>query len=136
METFDIDKFIADNGIQVSRETVSGGIRKIVLEECPFDSSHKAPDSAIFVMQNGAIAFKCFHNSCSDKRWRDVRQLFDPTCYERKIEQNRTYQLPPRTERETETVRDETPHFLRMQDIEIIDRSKAMLNADCQRIAV
>ena len=124
VETFDIDKFIADNGIQVSRETVSGGIRKIVLEECPFDPSHKAPDSAIFVMQNGAIAFKCFHNSCSDKRWRDVRQLFDPTCYERNQEQNRTYQLPPRPERRPETAQDETPHFLRMQDIEIIDRSK------------
>lgn len=124
VETFDIDKFIADNGIHVSRETVSGGIRKIVLEECPFDHSHKSPDSAIFVMQNGAIAFKCFHNSCSDKRWRDVRQLFDPTCYERKQEQNRTYQLPPRPEKKPETAQDETPHFLRMQDIEIIDRSK------------
>ncbi len=124
VETFDIDKFIADNGIRVKYETNSGGVRKIVLEECPFDQSHKAPDSAIFVMQNGAIAFKCFHNSCSDKRWSDLRQKFDPTCYERKQEQNRTYQLPPRPERKTETVKDETPHFLRMQDIEIIDRSK------------
>lgn len=124
VETFDIDKFIADNGIRVKYETNSGGVRKIVLEECPFDPSHKAPDSAIFVMQNGAIAFKCFHNSCSDKRWRDVRQLFDPTCYERNQEQNRTYQLPPRPERRPETAQDETPHFLRMQDIEIIDRSK------------
>ena len=124
VETFDIDKFIADNGIRVKYETNSGGVRKIVLEECPFDSSHKAPDSAIFVMQNGAIAFKCFHNSCSDKRWSDLRQMYDPTCYERKQEQNRTYQLPPRPERKTETAQDETPHFLRMQDIEIIDRSK------------
>ena len=124
VETFDIDKFIADNGIRVKYETNSGGVRKIVLEECPFDPSHKAPDSAIFVMQNGAIAFKCFHNSCSDKRWSDLRQMYDPTCYERKQEQNRTYQLPPRPERKPETVQDETPHFLRMQDIEIIDRSK------------
>lgn len=124
VENFDIDKFIADNGIRVKYETNSGGVRKIVLEECPFDPSHKAPDSAIFVMQNGAIAFKCFHNSCSDKRWSDLRQMYDPTCYERKQEQNRTYQLPPRPERKTEAAQDETPHFLRMQDIEIIDRSK------------
>lgn len=124
VEVFDIDKFIADNGIRVKYETNSGGVRKIVLEECPFDPSHKAPDSAIFVMQNGAIAFKCFHNSCSDKRWSDLRQMYDPTCYERKQEQNRTYQLPHRPEKKTETVQDETPHFLRMQDIKIIDRSK------------
>lgn len=128
IETFDIDKFISDNGIAVSRETTSGGIRKIVLEECPFDPSHKAPDSAIFVMQNGAIAFKCFHNSCADKRWSDVRQLFDPDCYERRKEQNRTYQLPlKKTEmpvKEENGDKEEKPHFLRMQDIEVIDRSK------------
>lgn len=128
IETFDIDKFIADNGIAVSRETTSGGIRKIVLEECPFDSSHKSPDSAIFVMQNGAIAFKCFHNSCADKRWSDVRQLFDPNCYERRKEQNRTYQLPTKKigtpVKEENGEKEEKPHFLRMQDIEIIDRSK------------
>ena len=128
IETFDIDKFISDNGIAVSRETTSGGVRKIVLEECPFDSSHKSPDSAIFVMPNGAIAFKCFHNSCADKRWSDVRQLFDPNCYERRKEQNRTYQLPPKKietpVKEESGEKEEKPHFLRMQDIEIIDRSK------------
>lgn len=124
IEAFDIDDFIAKHGIRVKYETKSGDVRKLVLEECPFDHNHKAPDSAIFVMNSGAIAFKCFHNSCSDKRWRDVRQLFDPTCYERNQEQNRTYQLPPRPERRPETAQDETPHFLRMQDIEIIDRSK------------
>ncbi len=126
IETFDIDKFIADNGIAVRNESTSGGVRKIVLEECPFDSSHKAPDSAIFVMQNGAIAFKCFHNSCADKRWSDVRQLYDPDCYRRKEEQNRTFVLPPQpTKKEPEKkAQEEKPHFLRMQDIEIIDRSK------------
>lgn len=127
IETFSIDKFIADNGIKVSHETTSNGIRKIVLEECPFDPSHKSPDSAIFVMQSGAIAFKCFHNSCADKKWSDLRKLYDPTCYERRKEENRTFVLPKREKPFTPKVDDgakEKPHFLRMQDIEIIDRSK------------
>lgn len=127
IETFSIDKFIADNGIRVNHETTSNGIRKIVLEECPFDSSHKSPDSAIFVMQSGAIAFKCFHNSCADKKWSDLRKLYDPNCYERKKEENRTFVLPKREEKQakkSEEENKERPHFLRMQDIEIIDRSK------------
>ena len=78
IEAFDIDDFIAKHGIRVKYETKSGDVRKLVLEECPFDHNHKAPDSAIFVMNSGAIAFKCFHNSCSDKGWKDLRQMFDP----------------------------------------------------------
>ena len=127
IEAFDIDDFIAKHGIRVKYETKSGDVRKIVLEECPFDHNHKAPDSAIFVMNSGAIAFKCFHNSCSDKGWKDLRQMFDPDCYERKQEQTRTFSPLPIVEKKEEAqniTTDEAPHFLRMQDIEVVDRSQ------------
>jgi hypothetical protein len=48
-----------------------------VLEECPFNSDHRAPDSAIFEHANGSLGFKCLHASCADKHWRDVRELFE-----------------------------------------------------------
>lgn len=127
IEAFDIDDFIAKHGIRVKYETKSGDVRKLVLEECPFDHNHKAPDSAIFVMNSGAIAFKCFHNSCSDKGWKDLRQMFDPGCYERKQEQTRTFSPLPIAEKKEEAQKittDEAPHFLRMQDIEVVDRSQ------------
>ena len=127
IEAFDIDDFIAKHGIRVKYETKSGDVRKLVLEECPFDHNHKAPDSAIFVMNSGAIAFKCFHNSCSDKGWKDLRQMFDPGCYERKQEQTRTFSPLPIVEKKEEAQKittDEAPHFLRMQDIEVVDRSQ------------
>lgn len=127
IEAFDIDDFIAKHGIRVKYETKSGDVRKLVLEECPFDHNHKAPDSAIFVMNSGAIAFKCFHNSCSDKGWKDLRQMFDPDCYERKQEQTRTFLPLPIVEKKEEAqniTTDEAPHFLRMQDIEVVDRSQ------------
>lgn len=127
IEAFDIDDFIAKHGIRVKHETKSGDVRKLVLEECPFDHNHKAPDSAIFVMNSGAIAFKCFHNSCSDKGWKDLRQMFDPDCYERKQEQTRTFLPLPIVEKKEEAqniTTDEAPHFLRMQDIEVVDRSQ------------
>lgn len=84
-EQFDLRKFISDNGLKVRNETSygNGGV-KFVLEECPFDSSHKAPDSAIFQTAQGAIGFKCFHDSCSHHDWHELRQMLDPTAYEEK----------------------------------------------------
>lgn len=81
-ERFDIEGFIRDNGITVERRVKFQGGEKLILSECPFNSNHK--DSAIFVMDTGAIAFKCFHSSCSNMGWRDVRLHFDPTAYNRK----------------------------------------------------
>lgn len=82
-EHFDIESFISRHGIRIaSRRRFNGG-EKLVLEECPFDSNHKAPDSAIFVMDSGAIAFKCLHNSCSHYTWHDVRVMYDPMAYSR-----------------------------------------------------
>lgn len=58
------------------------------LEYCPFDHSHKNGDSKIFHYSDGAIAFKCHHNSCRDKKWQDVRLLFEPDAYDDKDEEN------------------------------------------------
>lgn len=80
---FDIDEFLRDYNISVAKVVnMPGGGRKFVLTECPFDSSHKAPDSAVFEMADGSYGFKCFHNSCSQYTWRDFRLHFDPSAYD------------------------------------------------------
>lgn len=81
---FDLEEFISKHGIEVVRRQSFGDGVKLVLKECPFDSNHKAPDSAIFVMNNGAIGFKCLHNSCSSYTWKDVRLHYDPQAYDRR----------------------------------------------------
>ena len=63
------------------KEVQSGDYTKFVLDECPFDSTHKAPDSMITIGSSGAIGFKCFHNSCQGKTWKDVRVMFEPDAY-------------------------------------------------------
>lgn len=127
-DRFDIDAFISKSGLRVSKDVVSDGRRKIVLDECPFNSGHKAPDSAIFVLPSGAIAFKCFHNSCQDRTWRDLRQMFDPGCYERKQEQPRTYEpdpaFPPKNRDSSKPQKETEQHFLRLCDIKNLDRSQ------------
>lgn len=83
-EKFDVDDFLRKYGIEVVRRVRFNGGEKLILAECPFNPNHKAPDSAIFVLDNGAIGFRCLHASCSNMTWRDVRLHFDPTAYDRK----------------------------------------------------
>jgi len=82
--SFNIRDFIARHGIEVAKEVqMNGGGTKFILKECPFDAQHKAPDSALFEMPNGSIAFKCFHNSCAEHDWRAFRLHFEPQAYDR-----------------------------------------------------
>lgn len=84
-EAFDLERFMADNDLTYSK--TSPGKESIVyhLDCCPFDNSHVDGDAKIFHYTNGAIAFKCHHNSCSQYRWQDVRQKFDPGCYDKPV---------------------------------------------------
>lgn len=75
---FDLEDFLKKYNINYKERTSCNIGTKYVLEECIFDSNHKAPDSAIFVMNNGVIGYKCFHNSCSSYSWKDVRKKFEP----------------------------------------------------------
>lgn len=85
--TFDLDEWLFRNGLQYTVHSFSGG-KKYILSECPFNPSHKGKDACIFKLDSGALSFKCFHNSCADKTWRDVRLKYEPTAYEEKINRN------------------------------------------------
>jgi hypothetical protein len=74
--SFDIEAFIA-RYLNARTPVAYEGGRKWVLETCPFDESHRAPDSAVFQRANGSLGFRCLHNSCSGKHWRDVRALYE-----------------------------------------------------------
>lgn len=115
--TFDIDDFIKRNSIGVSEDVMVNGSRRIRLKECPFDSNHKAPDSAIFVSNNGAIGFTCFHNSCQHRRWKDVRDLFEPRY------QNTSRSISPLKRVESQKEDGRGMKFLNLSDIESVDRS-------------
>lgn len=115
--TFNIDDFIRRNNIEVDREMLVGGTRKILLKECPFDSNHKSPDSAIFVLSNGAIGFKCFHNSCQGNTWHTLREKYEP----RPI-QNR-YVTRPVNETKQEQGNKKLDVFLQIKDIKQQERN-------------
>ena len=82
--TFDLDEFIQTYNIKVRNIVTSHDYTKYILEECPFNSSHRAPDSAIFKMRDGSYGFKCLHNSCSQYTFKDFRLHYDANAYDRK----------------------------------------------------
>ena len=82
--TFDLDEFIREHNIAISNVVETQNYTKYVLKECPFNSAHKAPDSALFKMRDGGYGFKCLHNSCSQYTFKDFRLKFDPRAYEGK----------------------------------------------------
>lgn len=126
-ERFDLDGFITQHGIQVEKRSTFKGGTKLILHECPFDSNHKAPDAAIFQMLDGSFGFKCLHNSCSHRTWRDFRLFYDPQAYDRKTYREfvsrMQYERPAKEMPQPET-EDKGKKWLGMGDIQWVDMSK------------
>lgn len=85
---FDLLGFMSQHGMAYTEKM--GDRSKIYeLAECPFNHSHRNGDAKIFLYSNGAISFKCHHNSCSQYRWQDVRLLFEPDAYDHENDDSR-----------------------------------------------
>lgn len=124
-ETFSLDDFIHKHNIQVkSIDRYNGGI-KYNLEHCLFDESHKGKDACLFQMANGAIGYKCLHNSCSSYKWQDVRKLYEPSAYDVKYDYRNQRDVvkyvPIAPQSETQK---NGKKFLSLKEIENVDRSK------------
>ena len=124
-DRFDLKSFIRENNINVKSELNFQGGTKYILDHCLFDHSHKSKDAALFELQNGAVAYKCLHNSCSGYKWQDVRKMFEPNAYEKYYE--------PQTRRITEKREEIVPQaqmkekgskFLNFSEIEAKDRTQ------------
>ncbi|MCF0128020.1 MAG: AAA family ATPase, partial [Pseudobutyrivibrio sp.] len=78
---FDIEQFMSEHGLTYSDK--KNDFRSVIypLDTCPFDSSHTNGDAKIFAYPDGAVAFKCHHNSCRQYKWQDVRLMFEPDAY-------------------------------------------------------
>ena len=79
--SFNLDQFLSDHHIEVTRKIPISTGMKYQLAECPFDSSHKRGDAAVFAYSNGSYGFHCFHNSCAGYHWHEFREKVDPSAY-------------------------------------------------------
>lgn len=73
-----VREVISHGGLSVMRESEKGGSLYFHLKECVFDSSHVNNDAAIQIRSDGSIGYHCFHDSCSNREWSDVRSMILP----------------------------------------------------------
>lgn len=81
-QPFSLEEFFRRHGIEYTQDTHNGSDR-FKLAHCPFNNEHTGSEAAVLRMPSGGLSFKCMHNSCSDKSWRDVRDLLDGPRAER-----------------------------------------------------
>ena len=124
-DKFDLDKFISDNSIEVDTETTFTGGKKYILKHCLFNEQHKGKDAAIFKMDDGVIAYKCFHNSCSGLHWRDVRLKYEPTAYDvKEKEYTKQRDVKPMVVIPQKETVEKGNKFIQLHEIKNYDRSK------------
>lgn len=70
-----VPEFLRDSGISFRNPVSSGAWTKYVLDECPFDSNHKAPDSYVSQHDAGAVTFHCSHDSCCNNKWQQFKAV-------------------------------------------------------------
>ena len=76
-EEFDVERWLSEHGFNFKKKQWKNGIR-YVLDVCPFNSAHTAPDASVIKLNSGAIKFKCFHNSCQNHTWKELRSTYEP----------------------------------------------------------
>jgi hypothetical protein len=77
-QAFDVRAWLAEHGLVIHREKPwHSGATVLELAVCPFNPEHVA--SAVVILEaSGRLLFRCLHDSCRDKHWSDVRDLFEP----------------------------------------------------------
>lgn len=86
-ESFDLDAFIEKHHIPVTKKVEVADGTRYYLEHCLFNDQHKGKDAILFKHKNGAVAYFCYHNSCSGNDWRKVREMYEPDAYTRRASQ-------------------------------------------------
>ena len=91
---FDLAEWVRKYGLDVAHEGPWQGGHRWVLSVCPWNDEHD--DRSAFIVQraDGKIAAGCHHNSCQGNTWRDLRQLYEPECYDRCHEDNGRHAPP------------------------------------------
>ena len=129
-EKLDLEAFLNKHYIAVRNIVRTSSFTKYILDECPFNSSHRAPDSAIFEMSNGGLGFKCLHSSCSQYTWKDFRLKFEPDAYDHKEYQRHEHKMQYYSQQKKEPFvpkkEDSTKgkKWLAMTDVQYVDMSK------------
>lgn len=74
---FNIDGWLQSSGLEIIKgpDAYNGG-RRWTLRNCPFNPDHQKP--VVIELPNGALAYTCLHQSCSENNWQALRGHVEP----------------------------------------------------------
>lgn len=70
----DVAAYLSHYGKEVVKVKEVGTSTIYCLKECVFDPSHAPNEAYVGISSEGVLFYKCFHNSCSDRKWEDARE--------------------------------------------------------------
>lgn len=76
--SFDLAAWIKTHNVGVRDVEPYDGGQRWKLVECPFNAEHKGTSVALGRLANGQPWFKCQHDGCAGKTWRDARERLQP----------------------------------------------------------
>ncbi|MFC1451911.1 AAA family ATPase [Verrucomicrobiota bacterium] len=79
---WDVRKWIAERGVEVLRDAGDK-----IFVRCPWAAEHSSSnptEAAILIQDGGAVAYKCQHDHCSGRGWREFRLRHEPGAYDPK----------------------------------------------------
>ena len=73
-----LTKFFARHSITPRNERVKDGFTLYDVV-CPWNADHGAGgESTVMIHPSGAYVYKCLHSSCTERRWEDYREHYEP----------------------------------------------------------
>ena len=82
--SFNLADWLSVHNVPIRSTDTKNGDTYYILENCPFNPEHTGKDSAVIQKSDGTLCFNCFHDSCSEKTWKDFRLFYEPTAYDKK----------------------------------------------------
>ncbi len=79
---FDLDGWIAAHCPELEAPRPWKDGRRWIFPVCPFNPAHTDKSAVLIEHGSGAVSFRCHHNGCAGKDWRDLRDLLEPGCYD------------------------------------------------------
>lgn len=77
-EALDVDSWLAEHGLEVTRRGPWNNGQRWILKTCPWDETHSDRSAYVVQFASGALAAGCHHSSCQDKGWKELRELLEP----------------------------------------------------------
>lgn len=80
---FDLAHWLADHHVPIGDPKPWNGHLRWEIDPCPFNPDHTDGSAWVGQRSNGPIVAGCHHESCN-WGWRDLRERYEPGCYDRK----------------------------------------------------